>query len=114
VLSTPKRAIALLQQREERRRDGGHAAPEQRSVLAGIERSELQLGGAHRGVAVAAIFLALGATFEVVTELGAAAERVGRGARDGRGHGIERVLARLTGADGEGVETTRGLRDGRG
>ena len=106
--------IALLQQREERRGDGGHAAAEERSVLAGIERSELQLRRAHRGVAIAAIFLALGTTFEVVTELGAATERVRRGARDGRGHGIERVLAWLTGADGEGVETTRGLGPGNG
>jgi hypothetical protein len=106
--------IALLEEREERRGDGGHTAAEERCVLAGIERSELQLGGAHGGVAVAAVFLALGTTLEVITQLGAATERIGRSARDGRGHRIERVLSRLTGADGEGVEATRGLGPGDG
>ena len=96
--------IAALREREDRGRDGGHAAREEDRVLRAFERGHADFDGARRGVAVAPVLFALAwvRARRERDDLGGVLERVRRRHRDRLGHRVELAALRLARVHGVG------------
>src|SRR5205085_4438696 len=87
--------VARLEQLEQGGGHGGHPAGEESAVLRTLQRRDLALCSADRGIAVAAVLLPLEIALEVPGQLRGVGEAVGRGADDWCGHGVVRLAALL-------------------
>ena len=96
--------VARLEQLEQGGGHGGHPAGEESAVLRTLQRRDLALCSADRGIAVAAVLLPLEIALEVPGQLRGVGEAVGRGADDRRGHGVVRLAALLASVHGQGGE----------
>ena len=91
----------------ERRGDRGHAAGKEQAVAGALQRRQLLLRNALRGITVAPVFFPLDAPLKVVVQLLSIRECVGRRLYDGRREGVSQLWPQLAAMYRQGAEPER-------